>query len=77
MEISDFLKKFGGIFEETAPETILANTPFKEIPEWSSLLILYTRVLADEEYGVEIDGDEIRQLTTVEDIFNLIKGKVG
>ena len=75
MELNVFVKQFANMFDDTDPNSISASTFFRNLPEWSSLLVLSTIVLADEEYGVEREGEELGQLITVEDIFNLIKSK--
>ena len=75
MELDVFVKQFANMFDDTDPNSISASTSFRNLPEWSSLLVLSTIVLADEEYGVEIEGEDLGQLITVEDIFNLIKSK--
>jgi acyl carrier protein len=45
------------------------------LDEWSSLIALSVIAMADEEYDVALKGDDIRNATTVEDLFNLTKSK--
>ena len=45
--------------------------------EYSSLIALCLIAMIDEEYGVTIKGNDLRSATTVEDLFNVVKGKKG
>lgn len=73
MVIDEFLKNFVKQFEQTDPSLIKTDTDFKQLDEWDSLIALSVIALADEEYGVTLTGDDIRNATTVEDLFNKIK----
>lgn len=72
MELQDFIEKFAEQFEETAASEIKADTVFKELDEWSSLIALSVIAMVDDEYGKSIRGDVIRSSNTVEDLFNRI-----
>lgn len=72
MELQDFIEKFAEQFEETAASEIKADTVFKELDEWSSLIALSVIAMVDDEYGKSIRGDVIRSSDTVEDLFNRI-----
>lgn len=74
MEIKDFLKNFAEQFDETAPEDLTAETNFKDMEEWSSLTALSVIAMVDEEYNVTITGEDIRNSSTIEDLFNKVKG---
>lgn len=75
MEIKEFIEKFAEIFDDTDASTLTPETNFREIDEWSSLSALGLIAMADEEYEVELKGDEIRKANTVEDLFNIISEK--
>lgn len=75
MELKDFVKNFAEQFEDTDVNDIQAATEFKELDEWSSLLALSIIAMVDEEYGVTIKGEDIRNSSTVEDLFNIVKAK--
>lgn len=76
MELKNFIEIFAEQFDDTNPSEIKADTVFKELDEWSSLVALSIIAMVDEEYDVTIKGDEIRNSNTVEDLFNAIKAKV-
>lgn len=75
MELKDFIEKFAEQFDDTDASEIKAETVFKELDEWSSLIALSIIAMADEEYEVTLKGEDIRTSNTVEDLFNVVKSK--
>ena len=75
MELKEFIENFAAQFEETESTEITAITIFKDLDEWSSLTALSVIAMADEEYEVVLTGDDIRNSTTVNDLFELVKAK--
>lgn len=75
MELKEFIKTFASLFEETDVSAIKAETEFRELDEWSSLLALSVIAMADEEYEVQLRGDDMRSAKTVEDLYNIIKSR--
>ena len=75
MELKEFIENFAAQFEETESNEITAITIFKDLDEWSSLTALSVIAMADEEYEVVFTGDDIRNSTTVNDLFELVKAK--
>ena len=73
MELKEFIENFAAQFEETESNEITAITIFKDLDEWSSLTALSEIAMADEEYEVVLTGDDIRNSTTVNDLFELKK----
>lgn len=75
MELNEFISNFADQFDDTDASEIKAETVFKELDEWSSLIALSVIAMVDEEYDVTIKGDDIRNSNTVEDLFNAVKAK--
>lgn len=75
MELDDFVKKFAEQFDDTDPENIKADTVFKELDEWGSLVALGVIAFVKTEYGKTVTGKEIRQCDTVKDLFDLVSSK--
>jgi acyl carrier protein len=75
MEIEKFVTSFAEQFEETPAESFSADTKFRDIEEWDSLVALSIIAMADESYGVQLTGDDIRASVTIADIFEKIKAK--
>ena len=76
MELSSFIANFADQFEDTDPAEIRAETVFHDLDEYSSLIALSIIAMVDEEYDVQLKGDDMRQAVTVEDLFNIVKSKV-
>lgn len=75
MELSKFLADFAEQFDDTDASEIQADTVFHDLEEWSSLIGMSLIAMVKTEYGRTITGKEIRECTTVEDLFNLISSK--
>ena len=75
MDIKEFIENFANQFDDTDVNEIKAETVFKELDEWSSLIALSVIAMIDEEYDIAIKGDDIRNSETVEDLFNFVKAK--
>ena len=75
MELNDFVKKFAEQFDDTDPEDIKADTEFKNLDEWGSLVALGVIAFVKTEYGKTVSGMEIRQCNTVKDLFDLVASK--
>ena len=75
MELKDFIENFAAQFDDTDASEIKAETVFKELDEWSSLIALSVIAMVDEEYDVTVKGEDIRISNTVEDLFNVVKSK--
>lgn len=72
MEIKEFIENFAAQFDETDADVFVAETKFKELDEWSSLMALSIIAMVDDEYDVAIKGDDIRNSQTIEDLFNIV-----
>ena len=71
MEIKDFIEKFAEAVEIDDASALTPETNFRELDEWSSLSVMLTIAFFDEEFGKEIGDKEIKQVTTIQDLFNL------
>ena len=75
MEIKDFIENFADQFDDTEASELSAETKFKELDEWSSLIALSVIAMVDEEYDVAIKGDDIRASETIQDLFNIVESR--
>lgn len=75
MDINTFIDNFAGQFDDTPADQIKAETNFRDLEEWSSLIALSIIAMVDEEYGVTLKGDDIKNANTVQDIFNTVVAK--
>ncbi|MCF0220115.1 MAG: acyl carrier protein [Muribaculaceae bacterium] len=73
MDINEFIENFSDQFDDTDASVFTPETKFKELDEWSSLMALSIIAMVDEEYDVTLKGDDIRNATTIQDLFNTIQ----
>jgi Acyl carrier protein len=76
MEINDFIKCVAEQYEEVDAQEFTPDTKFKTFEEWSSLTSLSIIAAVDDEFGVTLKGDDIRNATTIQDLFDAAKAKV-
>ncbi|MBO4874561.1 MAG: acyl carrier protein [Bacteroidales bacterium] len=76
MEIKDFIEHFAEQFDDTDISVFSAETRFRDLEEWSSLIALSIIAMVDEEYDVILKGDDIKAATTIVDLFNIVKTKM-
>ena len=76
MELNEFVEKFAEQFDDTDPSEIKADTRFRDIDEWSSLVGLSVIAMVDEEFDVLLKGEDMRQANTPEELYNIIKSKL-
>lgn len=75
MELELFVEKFAEQFDDTPVEEFSSDTKFKELDEWSSLTALSIIAMVDEELEKRITGADIRNSSTIEELYNLAKSK--
>jgi len=68
--LSDFIEKFASVFEETDFSVFTADTKFKELDEWDSMVALTLIAVADEEFNLKIRGNDFKESTTIKELYN-------
>ncbi len=77
MEFQKFIENFASQFDETEVAELTPETKFRDLQEWSSLLALSVMAMADEEYNVALNGDDIRSSRTILDLYHVIHSKLS
>lgn len=75
MTLDEFVKVVAGEFENTPASEFTAQTHFRELEEWSSLLALSVISSIDDEFDVILTGADIRASKTIEDLYNIALSK--
>ena len=75
MTLNEFIENFAAQFDDTELDVFTPSTEFKSLDEWSSLIALSVIAMADEEYNVQLKGDDIKNSVTVEELFNVIMSR--
>ena len=75
MTLDEFVARFAEEFDETPIEEFKAETVFKDLDEWGSLTALSIISMVDEEYDKRITGADLRSVSTIEELYNLVESK--
>ncbi len=76
MEIKEFIENFAEQFDDTDASVFTPETRFRDLDEWSSLTALAILGMIDEEYDVQLKGDEMRQADTIAELFETVSSKL-
>lgn len=76
MEIKEFIEHFAEQFDDTELSELKPETVFHDLDEYSSLIALSIIAMADEEYGVTLNANDMSSSVTIEDLFNKVKEKM-
>ena len=76
MEESKFLECISTVFDDVELDDLSMNTQFKNLDEWSSLSALGLLAVVSDEFGVELNNNDIKNAETIQDLFNIIKNRV-
>jgi acyl carrier protein len=74
-DISAFISNFTTAVDFQEAVEIGAETKLADLPEWDSLAALGVIVMCDMEYGVTITGNDLKNCTSIQDVFGLIAQK--
>lgn len=72
MDINDFIEKFAEAIETDA-SNLTVETEFRSLDDWNSLAVLSVIVMLDEEYGIQIENKDFKNLDTIADIVDYIE----
>lgn len=76
MELNDFIEKFAEQFDDVDVSSLTAETKFREIEGYTSLVALLIITMIDEEYNVTVTGDDMKRQVTIGDLFNLVSSRL-
>lgn len=71
MKFDEFIEKFAEAIEVDEKEGLNESTNFKDLDEWSSLSVMFLIAFYDEEFEKEISDKQIRNSSTIEDLYKL------
>lgn len=72
MEITDFIQNFADQFDETDASVFTAETNFRDLDEWGSLVALSVMSMVDDEYDVQLTAEEMRATNTIQELFDVV-----
>ena len=75
MDIKNFIENFAEQFDDTELSEFTPETVFHELEEYTSLIALSIIAMADEEYGVTLNANDMSSSVTIQDLFDKVKAK--
>lgn len=73
MELNEFVNKFAMQFDNEDPSVFTPDTEFHELESWSSFTSLSVVAMIIQEYGVELDSQDVRNADTIEELYEIVK----
>jgi acyl carrier protein len=70
--MDEFLTEMAEILEEDA---VSPSDELESFENWDSLAALSVAALADSQFNVNLSGDDIKDATTIEDLYQRILAK--
>lgn len=74
--LEEFVELFAEQFDETDASVFTPETKFRDIEEWSSLIGLSLIAMVDEEFDVTLKGDDVKNATTVKELYETVISKL-
>lgn len=71
--MEEFIKKIAALFPNTNISEFTSDTEFKYLDDWSSMTALLLVALLEDDYDTSLTNNDIREIETVEELYNLIK----
>ena len=75
MDINVFIESFASCLNHTPASAISPDTEFKKLDEWSSIFALIVIAMVDSDYHKTMTAEDLRNSTSLADLFNLIQSK--
>ncbi len=75
IQINDFIANVAEQYDVTDASVFTAETKYKDLEDWSSLVALSIILMVDEEYEVTIKAEDIQQSFTIEELYNRVVSK--
>lgn len=75
MELNEFISDFSSLFEEADDKLFSPQAEFRSLPEWGSFKAMSLIALVDLNYNVQINGNDIRNCKTINDLFEIVKSR--
>lgn len=73
MTLEEFVEKFADEFVQTPAESITAETNYKQLEEWGSLVSLSIISMIDDVYGHMLTGADLRARNSVKELYEYVE----
>ncbi len=73
MDIIEFVSQFAEQFMDPNETDFSPETRFHELNGWSSMTALMEIAMIEDNYGVTVPSEEIRDAVTIQELFDAVK----
>lgn len=73
MDITEFASQFAEQFMDPNETDFSPETRFHELSGWSSMTALMEIAMIEDNYGVTVPSEEIRDAVTIQELFDAVK----
>ena len=75
MELNEFIKIFAYQFDDTDESEFTAETEFRGLDEWSSLIGMGVLNAISKKYGIRLTLEDFKSVNTIQELFDLVKSQ--
>ena len=75
--LEEFIALFAEQFDDTDVNEIKAETKFRDLDEWSSIIGLGIIAMVDEEFEVTLKAEDMKKAITVQELYDVVKSKIA
>lgn len=75
--LEEFVALFAEQFDDTDASEFKAETNFRDLDEWSSIIGLGIIAMVDEEFEVALKADDMKKAVTIGDLYKIVKEKLA
>jgi acyl carrier protein len=75
--LEEFIALFAEQFDDTDVNEIKAETKFRDLDEWSSIIGLGIIAMVDEEFEVALKAEDMKKAITVQELYEVVKSKIA
>ena len=75
MNLQEFTTAIEAEFEDVEPGTVTPDTNYRDIKNWSSMYALIIIAFIDANFDVTLNAAELKNTSTVKDLYALVMSK--
>jgi acyl carrier protein len=76
MQINELIKLIEIEFDDFTEGSLNPKTDLRKTDVWTSMHALILIALIDTEYNVTLNGEDLRSINCIEDLYNIIKNRL-
>lgn len=77
ISVEEFTKLLEEEFEDVQTGTLKPTTNYRDIPDFSSMYALIIIAFIDNQFDVLLEGKDLKEAQTIQDLYNIVKNKLA